>query len=378
MNKFFRVKFFLFLSIVMAALAVARAQQPEARYDNRVLLVYDTSWAMKARVPKMRAATLELLSTLLQRGELRNGDTIGVWTFSDDVLAGKFPLQTWQANTGETIFSNITRFVADQKYHGSTHFDKLMPMIPGLVENSDRLTVVIFCDGDGHFFGTPFDLPVNGLFQQERSSAHKSAAPFLVILRSQLGKYAGCRVDVPPQMDVPFFPEFPPPPTPPTAPAKTNKPANVIVPPPAPPLLIVGTNIYTGTSALTNRLQSPATKTNLPETTTNSAPARNTNSTEVNSTNIVTITNVVVMTNIVEPQVPAQPPTNPIVSETTLPGEMHTDTALAEKSNSGAGKVYAIAGALCLVGAIGLGMFLLRRSRRTKSSSLITRSMNKK
>ena len=55
------------------------------------------------------------------------------------------------------IASNIMRFVDKQHYSKKTSFDALRPYLNWVVQSSDRVTVLIFCDGDGVIAGTPFD-----------------------------------------------------------------------------------------------------------------------------------------------------------------------------------------------------------------------------
>ena len=71
-----------------------RAQPAEQTPDNRVLLVFETSADMKKRLPAVRIGLDETLATSL-RGGLQPGDSIGVWTFDQELHAGVFPLQSW-------------------------------------------------------------------------------------------------------------------------------------------------------------------------------------------------------------------------------------------------------------------------------------------
>src|ERR1044071_1303820 len=108
-RKFFGCARFVFALLNgIVCISNANAQQQQMlRYENRMLLVFDTSWAMKARIPKTQAAMMELLSRLSTNGQLRTGDTVGVWMFAQDVTTGKLPLQVWNPNVAATIVSNI-------------------------------------------------------------------------------------------------------------------------------------------------------------------------------------------------------------------------------------------------------------------------------
>ena len=98
------------------------------RVENRVLLVFDTSSEMKKRRPAVDMALDTLLASNL-RGQMRSGDSLGVWTFDRQARTGQFPLQHWEAERAATIASNVTRFVAKQHFSKKTSFEALRPML---------------------------------------------------------------------------------------------------------------------------------------------------------------------------------------------------------------------------------------------------------
>jgi hypothetical protein len=246
-----------------------RAQPAAPNVDNRFLLIFDTSSDMKQRLPAVQKALNEILAASTN-GQLHPGDTIGVWTFDQVLHAGQFPLQYWMPENAPMIASNITAFVGNQRYTKTTRFDALLPLLNQIVRGSERLTVLIFCDGQGEIHGTPYDVGINQIFQQRQSEREKARLPIVIGLRSQRGQYTGCMLSFPPQpVSLPQFPPLPPPPAPPAPP-----PAPPAPPPPVrsvavPSLIIVGTTI-------TNREPPPAPKpapTNPPPMVITSMPA---------------------------------------------------------------------------------------------------------
>jgi len=318
-----------------------RAQPTEQTVRSRFLLIFDTSADMKKRVPAEQKVLDTLLATSL-RGQLHSDDSLGVWTFDQELHAGEFPLEHWEPDNAVMIASNITKFIGKQHYAKTTGFDALQPVLNQLVENSERLTVVIFCDGEAEFNGTPYDTGINGLFQERQSELKKARQPFIIVLRSQLGEYVGCTVNFPPHpVNLPGFPPLPLPPAPPAPkPTNTPPPAPVIV---VPSLVIVGTNVGT-------TLSPPEPKpepTNLPPPV---APLEKTNAIPTPPTNSVTLTNVFERTNMV----------------------------VAPLENDGSGKKGLLAlGAIFLVAA-GVLVFCVWRYSRKTDASLITRSMNER
>ena len=210
-------------------LVPARAQPTEATVQSRFLLVFDTSSDMKKRGPAVQKALDTMMATSMG-GQLHSGDSIGVWTFDQELLRGDkvgFATQSWNPDNAAAIASDILKAVRNQHYGNSTRFGALQPLLNQIVANSERLTVLIFCDGGAQFSGTPFDDGINGIFQQKLDEQKNARQPFVIVLRSQLGQYTACTVGLPP---VPVsLPQFPPLPAPPPPPNLTN------APPPPPP-----------------------------------------------------------------------------------------------------------------------------------------------
>src|SRR5579862_2324000 len=150
-----------------------QAQPAASRVDSRFLLVFDTSSAMKARVPATQYAVERLFFSMMN-GQLQPGDTLGVWAFDRALRKGDFPLQGWLPQNAAPIASNITNFVKIQHYAKSTRFDAVMPALNEVVQNSERLTALIFCDGSGTIKGTPYDNAINALFKQHESEFKKT------------------------------------------------------------------------------------------------------------------------------------------------------------------------------------------------------------
>jgi hypothetical protein len=149
LNRFVRCgRLIAALSAGLVLISAVPAQPVAGRVDSRYLLIFDTSSAMKKRLPSTQYA-VERLFLSMMNGQLEPGDSIGVWAFDRKLRAGDFPLQHWMPQNAAMIASDVTNFVKRQSYARSTHFDVVAPEVTGLVRNSERLTVLIFCDGGG-------------------------------------------------------------------------------------------------------------------------------------------------------------------------------------------------------------------------------------
>jgi hypothetical protein len=313
----------------------AHAQEVPSRY----LFIFDTSTGMKNRIKGEQLEVNQLLATAMG-GQLQYGDGIGIWTFDQTLRAGQFPLVSWDPENAHDIADNINKFIHGQHYSGTTSFAALQPELNAVFKNSPRLTVIIFCDGDGTSTWTPYDEGINQMFQQHKDNETKARQPFILVMRLQLGQFVGCTMNFPPGMlNLPDFPPMPPPPQPISV---TPPPQAIQAPPPTlMPLIIVGTNVMDHEPS-PEQIEAMVSPTNTP-------PEKPTNAPPPVVTNVITITNVVSLNNKVVP------PENPHYSRKSV-------LAL---------------GAGFMIVAIGLIALAVSRTRKIDQSSLITRSMRK-
>ena len=371
------------------------AQPAGQAVESRWLLLFDTSSGMKQRVPEVQAEINNLFAHGMG-GRLQPHDSIGVWTFDKTPRTGQFPLQTWAPENAATLAASINKFVGSQRYANNARFDTLMPLLEQVVRNSGRLTVLIFCNGNDAITGTPYDDGINRLFQERQAQQKKAREPFVIVLRSQLGKYIGCTVNFPPGMvNLPDFPPLPPPPAPlVTNPVALMNPTPATTPPP-PPLIIIGTNIGTNRplpAPPAPPAPEPVVQTNavlappVPAITNPVAPVTPPPATNppapVTPTNMPAAVELVRETNIVLPPAPVPVPaantTAPSngVEPATAVARTNGMVAPAESSSSGhAGALILGAGLLIAAGALTAAAFF--RARRGDRASLITRSMKK-
>jgi len=223
-----------------------RSQPSPETAPGRYLFIFDTSSAMKKRAAAVQETVVSMLATSLG-GQLKAGDTVGVWTFDQELRPADAPLQVWDPDTAAMITDNITQFLGSRKYENETRFEVLQPLLNRVMQNSPRLTVILFCDGMTPISGTTFDHGVNQLFQDKGAAQKKARQPFVVVLRSQRGQFVGCTLSCPP---LPVsFPQFPPWPQPAPAPL----PLASAAPSPAAPVRVVPSLILVGTKTITNR-----------------------------------------------------------------------------------------------------------------------------
>ena len=180
-----------------------RAPRPPARY----LLIVETSKSMQPRAATVLSTVWYLLGSGLD-GQFRNGGTLGVWTFNQDLSAGNLPLQTWSSSAQKDITQRTISFLKGQKYGKRPKFDEVAPALRRVIEASEALTVVLITSGDCKIQGTPFNEQVNAAYQQFRGQQQKAHMPFVTVLRARHGQVVDYIVNTPPwPLQVPRLPE---------------------------------------------------------------------------------------------------------------------------------------------------------------------------
>ena len=369
----------LLLAMMFLALGV---QLAEGQQTRRFLFIFETSPTIKKNLPVVKNALAKMFENNLQ-GELHLDDEIAVWTVDEDVHYDPKLLGGWSPESAATYAKQLDEHLDDQHYTRHASLNAIQPALSRVVKNSERLTVLIFCDTQSHMAGTPDD---NGINQAITNTAAKVKAPIplVIVLRSYRGEYVGSSVNHSADLDIPPFPLPPkstPPPTPtvsrlvtPPAPAPAQVSGPVVTPVPA--LIIVGTKAGTNISLLTNTpppsppppppapapvIKNPPTSEPATNTTTSMAPPPPPASTEV-------------------PQpAPLAPPTVVVTKPAVVPppatAQSNTTSAATGNGHSNGGYLFPLAiGIGALASALVIVARLMLRARRPQSS-LISSSM---
>ena len=345
------------LCALLAALALPINGFAQPKSPERWLFVFDLSATMKKRLP----ATEEVLKNFFAtgaEGRLQDGDNIGVWTYDQKMHGGQFPLVIWNPQQATPLTTNLIAFLRSRTYTGDSQMSVLQTSLTSVITNSERLTVVIFCDGESDLTATPYDRGINQSFLDGRAERKKHIQPFVVLIRTLSGKFIGCTVNFPPgAINIPLF-LAPPPPTnaPPVVVTPVAKPAPVVVP----DLVIVGKQVSTATNTApvasspnTNLATSAAPKV-VPPIATNLPPA---------ATLIRPASNQVIAAPLAKVEKPsAAPATNPV------------NATLANDSGGGTMHWLLVGGGGLAVVIVLLVFWLVRPGRRSQTS-LITSSM---
>ena len=164
---------------------------------DRYLLIVETSKSMQRRANAVLGVVQDVVMSGLS-GQFRDGATLGVWTFNEDLSAGRFPLQVWTSSTQREIAERTVTFLKEQKYEKQANYDKVAPALGRVISDSRRLTVILISSGDWKMRGTPFDDQINGSFQKWRDQQQKARMPIVTILSTRKGQVGAYSVNTPP------------------------------------------------------------------------------------------------------------------------------------------------------------------------------------
>lgn len=177
-----------------------------APVTERFLLIVDTSAAMQKRAANVERVIGNLITDGMGE-QLHHGDTIGVWTYTDDLHTGQFPLQRWTPQTRAAIAQGIVDFLKSRKYEKKARLAPVMAQLKNVVADSDKITVLVISDGEDALTGTPYDAPMAEAYRLNAADLNKQQMPFLTVLRAAKGKFIGFTVNTPPwPVEFPNFP----------------------------------------------------------------------------------------------------------------------------------------------------------------------------
>src|SRR6266446_9034879 len=175
----------------------AHAQTNTPPPGNRYLFIVETSRSMQRRSDGILTAVQQLLTSGIG-GQLRRGDTLGIWTYNDELYPGRFPLQHWSPEVHRTIVSRAVSFLQQQKLEKQCTFVPVLPALEALVKDSPFLTVIVVSAGEQKILGTPFDDQINKLYTSWANEQQKARMPLVTILRAKAGKYTDFSVNAAP------------------------------------------------------------------------------------------------------------------------------------------------------------------------------------
>lgn len=190
----------------------ARSQTNVAKprwVSKRYLIIVETSHPMHRRSDGVIKTVGNLLVSGIG-GQIQQGDTLGVWTYNQELYTGRLPLQRWSKYEQEDIGSGVMDFLKSQKYEKEPAFASVRPALDKVIKDSEFITIILISSGQDAMSGTPFDDRINELYKNWRVEQEKARMPLVTVLRAKRGTITGFSVTPPPwQIEIPAWPAKP-------------------------------------------------------------------------------------------------------------------------------------------------------------------------
>jgi len=158
----------LFLALIFLCASLPSVQlraQPNTTTSSSYLLIVETSRAMQPRARAVYDSIKEILDSNF-KGQLREGDKFGIWTFSDTLDTGYMPLAAWSSDTHLTSAMRAGRFSQTDTYANRPSLDKVVPELNRLLLQPGSVTVLLYTTGKNDLHGTALDDQLNATFKE--------------------------------------------------------------------------------------------------------------------------------------------------------------------------------------------------------------------
>jgi hypothetical protein len=195
--------FTLACHLTLAALAATSPPAParlepraKPAREARFLFVVDTSSSMKSLDPATRQTVFDLIFSGID-GYMRTGDTFGLWTFAEEVGAGKFPMQVWNSEKPMEGANRAATFVRGQEYKGENRMEELMQRLSAVIRTVGDVNVLLISDGEERMEGTGVDGEINGAYAQRAKERKAARKPFVTTLVAEGGRIVSGTVTLP-------------------------------------------------------------------------------------------------------------------------------------------------------------------------------------
>jgi hypothetical protein len=181
----------LFLAIIAS---LARAAEPLSTNisDKRFLFILDTSSSMSRSSNAINRVVMQLLGSSME-GEMREGDTFGIWNFSSKLHAN-FPAQRWMPAYSQTHRERAADFLTELRYEGRSSLNTVVKPMMNLIRSSKVITIVLVTDGQESIRGTSVDREINDAFKEYGRQLREDHIPFVTFLAARGGAIIGYSV----------------------------------------------------------------------------------------------------------------------------------------------------------------------------------------
>lgn len=155
----------------------------------KFLLVVDTSAAMNQFEHSGRQVVFDLIYTGISN-QMQNADTFGVWTFSEQVNAGGFPMQFWTSAKSLELASQTGVFLKNERYKGKARLELAIAKALTLVKTVKDVNVLIVTSGEASLGMSELEVKLRDAYQRKGQQAREKNLPVVLAFSSTEGEIA--------------------------------------------------------------------------------------------------------------------------------------------------------------------------------------------
>jgi hypothetical protein len=198
------------LVVSLSSANLRAAQQQTAKSPavpaNRFLCIYDISAPMHKHLAAVQKSTREIFQSRCS-GQLHYGDSLGVWSFDQELHTGFFPLELWKPDQEDETTLRIIEFLKEQHTGNGSRLDQVMDGVAQVIQGPQITTVIMFSTGTNPMQGTPFDQDINDAYQRALKDMKSDRMPIVTVLQARNSKFLKYTVNALPWPAV--IPELP-------------------------------------------------------------------------------------------------------------------------------------------------------------------------
>src|SRR5689334_11779918 len=136
-----------------SGLAAEKKAAAPPQEGGRFLFVVETSTAMAPFEHAGGQTVFDLIFSGLD-GQMQPKDTIGIWTFGEEVHAGLFPMQVWTPEQKARVATEAGMFLKDQHHDRQAHLDRVIRKVLPLVVAVKDVNIFIVSGNEVTWKGT--------------------------------------------------------------------------------------------------------------------------------------------------------------------------------------------------------------------------------
>jgi hypothetical protein len=190
--------FLFFFSALLCPALLAAPKPPKAPSlpsGHRYLFVVDTSISAARVSYTSRQAVVDMIWSGLD-GQMRPGDTYGLWTYNEEPRTGVFPMQTWTNTISLELGSQAGRFLREQSYANRPRLNRLVEKLQTVIRVVKDVDIIMVSGDGGTIINTPFDQPINAAWRDKSFYVREGKKPLITALTARNGEITGWSVTI--------------------------------------------------------------------------------------------------------------------------------------------------------------------------------------